>query len=109
MPVFVAEETPSPITPLRNGHAFTDSILGQTNIGSETILVGLRSDRCQGVFHRISAPLCAVFLVWVTFWLLISDWLMRRRMRKRAEYQFKLRQMYGRRYETSGSRWHRRN
>jgi antibiotic biosynthesis monooxygenase (ABM) superfamily enzyme len=52
---------------------------------------------------------CAVFLLLTIFWLPLSDWLMRRRERKRAEYMFKLRQMYGRKYETSGSKWHGRN
>jgi hypothetical protein len=52
---------------------------------------------------------CVVFLIMVTFWLPISDWLMRRRERKRAEYKFKLRQMYGRKYESAGSKWHGRN
>src|SRR5260221_13877768 len=52
---------------------------------------------------------CASFLVLVDFWLPISDWLMRRRMRKRAEYQFKLRQLHQRKYETTGkSPWHGR-
>jgi hypothetical protein len=53
---------------------------------------------------------CAVFLALTTFWLPISDWLMRRRIRKEQQYRFKLRQMDQRRYETTGkSRWHGRN
>jgi hypothetical protein len=36
---------------------------------------------------------CAVFLALTTFWLPISDWLMRRRIRKEQQYRFKLRQM----------------
>jgi hypothetical protein len=52
---------------------------------------------------------CVVFLILTTFWLPISDWWMRRRMRKRAEYRFKLRQIYQRKYEVVGSKWHGRN
>jgi hypothetical protein len=53
---------------------------------------------------------CAVFLALTTFWLPISDWLMRRRIRKEQQYRFKLRQMHQRKYETTGkSRWHGRN
>ena len=40
----------------------------------------------------------------------LSDYLMRRRMRKKAEYAWKLRQMHKRKYETVGkSRWHGKN
>jgi hypothetical protein len=53
---------------------------------------------------------CTVFLIVVTFWLPLSDWLMRRRMRKRAEYRRKLRQMHQhqQRYEIACSKWQRR-
>jgi hypothetical protein len=52
---------------------------------------------------------CGVFLVMVTFGAPISDALMRRRMRKKAEYQDKLDQMYKRKYRKIGSRWHGEN
>ena len=53
---------------------------------------------------------CGVFLILVLFQAPIGDYLMRRRMRKKAEYAWKLRQKYKRKYEkVAGSKWHGRN
>ena len=53
---------------------------------------------------------CFVFLILVLFQAPISDYLMRRRMRKEAEFKWQLRQKYKRKYETVGkSKWHGRN
>jgi hypothetical protein len=53
---------------------------------------------------------CLVFLILVLFQAPIGDYLMRRRMRKKAEYEWHLRQKYRRKYEKVGrSKWHGRN
>jgi hypothetical protein len=45
---------------------------------------------------------CLVFLILVLFQAPIGDYLMRRRMQKKAEYAWKLRQKYQRKYEKVG-------
>jgi hypothetical protein len=53
---------------------------------------------------------CGVFLLLTIFWLPISDWLMRRRIRKEEEYQSRLRLARRRKFELIGkSRLHGRN
>jgi len=57
---------------------------------------------------------CGVFLILTTFWLPISDWLMRRWLRKETEYRHKLSKRkasrHVRRYEPVGrSKWWGRN
>ena len=44
---------------------------------------------------------CGVFLILVLFQVPVGDYLMRRRMRKKAEYAWKLRQKHKRKYKTS--------
>jgi hypothetical protein len=51
-----------------------------------------------------------VVLLLLIFHIPLADWLMRRRLRKQAEYAWKLRQKHQRKYETVGrSRWHGKN
>jgi hypothetical protein len=51
-----------------------------------------------------------VVLMLLIFHIPLADWLMRRRMRKKAEYARQLRQKHQRKYETVGrSRWHGKN
>ncbi len=53
---------------------------------------------------------CGVFVILVLFQAPVGDYLMRRQMRKKAEYEWQLRQKYKRKYEKVGqSRWHGRN
>jgi hypothetical protein len=53
---------------------------------------------------------CGLFLLFGLFHAPISDYLMRRRMRKKAEYAWKLRQRHQRKYEKVGhSKWHGKN
>jgi hypothetical protein len=55
---------------------------------------------------------CAAGLVLLLliFHVPLADWLMRRRLRKQAEYQLQLRQKHQRKYQTVGrSRWHGKN
>jgi hypothetical protein len=46
---------------------------------------------------------CATFLILVLFQAPIGDYLMRRRMRKKAEYAWRLRQQYRRKYQKVGT------
>lgn len=53
---------------------------------------------------------CIAILFVILFQAPIGDILMRRRMRKKAEYQRQLRQKHQRKYEKVGqSRWHGKN
>jgi uncharacterized membrane protein YcjF (UPF0283 family) len=51
-----------------------------------------------------------VVLILLIFHVPLADWLMRRRLRKREQYEGKLRQKHQRKYQTVGhSRWHGKN
>jgi hypothetical protein len=57
---------------------------------------------------------CGLFILLTVFWLPLSDWLQRRRIRKELQYKERysrsVRPRRGRRYEPVGkSRWHGRN
>jgi hypothetical protein len=77
---------------------------------SDEIDKAYRREQLQCLALGLLESACGVFLILVLFQAPISDYLMRRRMRKKAEYAWKLRQMYQLKYEKAGgSRWHGRN